>query len=100
MTPRNIARTKCSRKAGTWTLVAHKKCFYVEPLTRSCVAPLGDGTPIINPPQSAILGMHSIVKRAVVVDGQIVIRPMMNVVGLVSTQIGWGGQTGIWTFLE
>jgi 2-oxoglutarate dehydrogenase E2 component (dihydrolipoamide succinyltransferase) len=34
-------------------------------------------TPILNPPQSAILGMHAIVKRAVVVDDQIVIRPMM-----------------------
>lgn len=34
-------------------------------------------TPILNPPQSAILGMHSIVKRAVVVKDQIVIRPMM-----------------------
>ncbi len=36
-------------------------------------------TPIINPPQSAILGMHNIVERAVVVNGQIVIRPMMYV---------------------
>jgi 2-oxoglutarate dehydrogenase E2 component (dihydrolipoamide succinyltransferase) len=36
-------------------------------------------TPIINAPQSAILGMHNIVERAVVVDGQIVIRPMMYV---------------------
>ncbi|HEV7380616.1 MAG TPA: 2-oxoglutarate dehydrogenase complex dihydrolipoyllysine-residue succinyltransferase [Dyadobacter sp.] len=34
-------------------------------------------TPIINAPQSAILGMHNIVERAVVVDGQIVIRPIM-----------------------
>jgi 2-oxoglutarate dehydrogenase E2 component (dihydrolipoamide succinyltransferase) len=34
-------------------------------------------TPIINPPQSAILGMHTIQKRPVVVDDQIVIRPMM-----------------------
>ena len=34
-------------------------------------------TPILNPPQSAILGMHSITKRAVVKDDQIVIRPMM-----------------------
>ncbi len=34
-------------------------------------------TPIINPPQSAILGMHSIIERPVVQDGQIVIRPMM-----------------------
>jgi len=34
-------------------------------------------TPIINPPQAAILGMHKIEKRAVVVNDQIVIRPMM-----------------------
>jgi 2-oxoglutarate dehydrogenase E2 component (dihydrolipoamide succinyltransferase) len=34
-------------------------------------------TPIINAPQSAILGMHKIQERPVVVDGQIVIRPMM-----------------------
>jgi len=34
-------------------------------------------TPIINPPQCAILGMHAIQERAVVRDGQIVIRPMM-----------------------
>ncbi|MFT4544652.1 MAG: 2-oxoglutarate dehydrogenase E2 component (dihydrolipoamide succinyltransferase) [Polaribacter sp.] len=34
-------------------------------------------TPIINPPQSAILGMHNIVDRAVVINGEIVVRPMM-----------------------
>ena len=34
-------------------------------------------TPIINPPQSAVLGMHRIEERAVVRDGQIVARPMM-----------------------
>lgn len=34
-------------------------------------------TPIINPPQSAILGMHNITERAVVVDGEIKILPMM-----------------------
>ncbi len=34
-------------------------------------------TPIPNPPQTAVLGMHTIQKRAVVVDDQIVIRPMM-----------------------
>ncbi len=34
-------------------------------------------TPILNPPQSAILGMHAIKKRPVVVDDQIAIRPMM-----------------------
>ena len=34
-------------------------------------------TPIINPPQSGILGMHSIQQRPVVVDGEIAVRPMM-----------------------
>src|SRR5437868_1597732 len=34
-------------------------------------------TPILNPPQSAILGMHAIQKRAVVVEDAIVVRPMM-----------------------
>lgn len=36
-------------------------------------------TPIINPPQSAILGMHNIVERPVVKDGAVVIRPIMYV---------------------
>lgn len=36
-------------------------------------------TPIINPPQSAILGMHNIVDRPVVIDGEIKIRPVMYV---------------------
>ena len=34
-------------------------------------------TPILNPPQTAILGMHKIQERPVVLDGQIVVRPMM-----------------------
>jgi 2-oxoglutarate dehydrogenase E2 component (dihydrolipoamide succinyltransferase) len=36
-------------------------------------------TPIINAPQSAILGMHNIIERPVAVNGQVVIRPMMYV---------------------
>ena len=36
-------------------------------------------TPIINPPQSAILGMHNVVERPVAINGQVVIRPMMYV---------------------
>lgn len=39
-----------------------------------CSAP-----PIINPPQSAILGMHNIVERPVAIDGKVVIRPIMYV---------------------
>ena len=35
-------------------------------------------SPILNPPQVGILGMHKIEKRAVVIDDQIVIRPMMS----------------------
>lgn len=34
-------------------------------------------TPILNPPQSAILGMHTIQQRPMVIDGEIVVRPMM-----------------------
>ena len=34
-------------------------------------------TPIVNSPQSAILGMHKIQERAMVIDGQVVVRPMM-----------------------
>ena len=34
-------------------------------------------TPIINPPQSAILGMHNIVQRPVAVDGKVEVRPVM-----------------------
>jgi 2-oxoglutarate dehydrogenase E2 component (dihydrolipoamide succinyltransferase) len=36
-------------------------------------------TPIINPPQSAILGMHNVVERPIAVNGQVVIRPIMYV---------------------
>ena len=34
-------------------------------------------TPIINPPQSGILGMHNIIERPVAIDGKVVVRPMM-----------------------
>jgi 2-oxoglutarate dehydrogenase E2 component (dihydrolipoamide succinyltransferase) len=36
-------------------------------------------TPIVNPPQSGVLGLHAIQDRAVVLDGEIVVRPMMYV---------------------
>jgi len=36
-------------------------------------------TPIINPPQSAILGMHNIIERPIVINGKVVIRPIMYV---------------------
>ena len=34
-------------------------------------------TPILNPPQSAVLGMHNIIKRSMVINDEIKIRPMM-----------------------
>ena len=34
-------------------------------------------TPILNPPQTGILGMHNIVERPVVINGEVVIRPIM-----------------------
>jgi 2-oxoglutarate dehydrogenase E2 component (dihydrolipoamide succinyltransferase) len=34
-------------------------------------------TPILNPPQSAVLGMHNIIQRAVVVNGDVEVRPIM-----------------------
>ena len=34
-------------------------------------------TPILNPPQSGVLGMHNIIQRPMVIDGKIEIRPMM-----------------------
>ena len=36
-------------------------------------------TPIINPPQSAILGMHNIIERPMVISGKILIRPIMYI---------------------
>ena len=36
-------------------------------------------TPIVNPPQSGILGMHGIFDRPIALDGQVVIRPMMYI---------------------
>jgi 2-oxoglutarate dehydrogenase E2 component (dihydrolipoamide succinyltransferase) len=36
-------------------------------------------TPIVNPPQSGILGLHAIQDRPIAVDGQVVIRPMMYI---------------------
>ena len=48
-------------------------------ITNGCVFGSMLSTPIINPPQSAILGMHNIVNRPVAENGQVVIRPIMYV---------------------
>ena len=49
-------------------------------------------TPILNPPQTGILGMHKIEKRPVVVNDQIVIRPMMYLALSYDHRVIDGGQ--------
>jgi 2-oxoglutarate dehydrogenase E2 component (dihydrolipoamide succinyltransferase) len=56
------------------------------------------GTPILNPPQSAILGMHGIFKRPVVVNDKVEIRPMMYVALTYDHRVIDGG--GAVTFLK
>ncbi len=50
-------------------------------------------TPILNPPQSGILGMHKIEQRPIAVDGQVVIRPMMYVALSYDHRIIDGGES-------
>lgn len=66
-----------AKKARSGTLEAHDIQGGTFTITNGGIFGSLFSTPIINPPQSAILGMHTIQKRAVVVDDQIVIRPMM-----------------------
>jgi 2-oxoglutarate dehydrogenase E2 component (dihydrolipoamide succinyltransferase) len=72
---RSIATFAARARAGTIT---------IEELTGGTFTITNGGvfgsllsTPIVNAPQSAILGMHKIQDRAVVIDGQVVVRPMM-----------------------
>jgi len=62
-------------KAGTLSLEALMGGTFT--ITNGGVFGSMMSTPILNPPQVAILGLHAIKDRAVVVDGQIVVRPMM-----------------------
>ena len=55
-------------------------------------------TPILNPPGSPILGMHSIKKRAIVVDDELVLRPMMQLAVSYAPRIIAGKEPG--TFLQ
>ena len=47
-------------------------------------------TPIINPPQSGILGMHNIIQRPIAVDGKVEIRPMMYLALSYDHRLGYG----------
>ena len=72
------------RGIGAFGVKAREGAIKIEELTGGTFSITNGGvfgslmsTPIVNAPQSAILGMHKVQDRPVVVDGQIVIRPMM-----------------------
>jgi 2-oxoglutarate dehydrogenase E2 component (dihydrolipoamide succinyltransferase) len=72
---RTIGEFGAKAKAGTLTMEEMKGGTFT--ISNGGVFGSLMSTPIINPPQSAVLGLHRIEDRAVVRDGQIVIRPMM-----------------------
>jgi len=72
-----LAIAELARKARDRTLTVSDLMGAVFTISNGGVYGNMMSTPIINPPQSAILGMHAIKKRAVVVDDEIVVRPMM-----------------------
>ncbi|MBI4456794.1 MAG: 2-oxoglutarate dehydrogenase complex dihydrolipoyllysine-residue succinyltransferase [Acidobacteria bacterium] len=74
-----IAIEEYARRAREGTLTVDELTGGTFTITNGGVFGSLFSTPILNPPQSGILGMHVIQKRAVVVDDQIVIRPMMYV---------------------
>jgi 2-oxoglutarate dehydrogenase E2 component (dihydrolipoamide succinyltransferase) len=74
------------RSIGAYAARARDGSITIEELTGGTFTITNGGvfgsllsTPIVNPPQSAILGMHKTQDRPVVVDGQVVVRPMMYV---------------------
>jgi len=75
---------ECEKKLGELAEKARNKTISLQDLKGGCFSITNGGvfgsllsTPILNLPQSAILGMHAIVKRPVAIDDQVVIRPMM-----------------------
>lgn len=74
---KDIAEYGARAKAGTLTMEDMKGGTFT--ISNGGVFGSLMSTPIINPPQSAVLGLHRIEDRPVVRDGQIVIRPMMYI---------------------
>ena len=79
-----LSMADVEREIGTLAEKAQKRTLELSDLTGAVFTISNGGvfgsmmsTPILNPPGSAILGMHAIQKRPVVVDDEIVIRPMM-----------------------
>jgi len=71
------AVTACAKKAREGTITIEELTGGTFSITNGGVFGSLLSTPIVNAPQSAILGMHKVQERPVVVDGQIVVRPMM-----------------------
>ena len=72
---REVARLAQKAREGTLSIDDLKEGTFT--ITNGGVFGSMLSTPILNPPQSAILGMHNIIKRPVVIDDQITIRPIM-----------------------
>jgi 2-oxoglutarate dehydrogenase E2 component (dihydrolipoamide succinyltransferase) len=72
------AITRFAEKATTGKLELHDLTGGTFSISNGGVYGSVLSTPILNPPQSAILGMHAVQDRAVVRDGEIVVRPIMN----------------------
>ena len=66
-----------ARRAGAGTIDLEELTGGTFTITNGGIFGSLMSTPILNPPQSGILGMHKIEERPVVVDGEIVVRPMM-----------------------
>lgn len=82
----NMSLAQIERQIANYAKLANDNKLKIEDLTGGNFTITNGGvfgslfsTPIINPPQSAILGMHGIVKRPVVVNDQVVICPMMYI---------------------
>jgi 2-oxoglutarate dehydrogenase E2 component (dihydrolipoamide succinyltransferase) len=82
----NLSLANVEKQIGEYASLAKQGKLSIDDLTGGTFTITNGGvfgslmsTPILNPPQSAILGMHSIQDRPVAVNGEVVIRPMMYV---------------------
>ena len=79
-----MSMAEIERRIGEYAARARNNSLSLEDITGGTFTLSNGGvfgslmsTPILNPPESAILGMHKIQERPVAIDGQVVIRPMM-----------------------
>lgn len=82
----NLSLSSIERQIGEYASLAREGKLGLDDLTGGTFTITNGGvfgslmsTPILNPPQSAILGMHTIQDRPVAVNGEVVIRPMMYI---------------------